>query len=213
MSRLLPGPATGQAQLWDELDVNLMWVHVLRGAPLDKMGVNGIAVYVVLKTYTKIDTGKALAKTADLAARLSMSVPTCERALKKLVDLGMIARGKPSDPSVDQRLTEYTFKEKVWLRDRESRKAVGELQFGDYKPLETGKQLDAARKRVKSGQGLPPTVIVNMYNVNVQIGDNNVQNNVFVAPAEPGTPISRENIAQIKGFLKLRDIELPLDES
>lgn len=213
MSRLLPGPATGQAQLWDELDVNLLWVHVLRGAPLDKMGVNGIAVYVMLKTYTELGDGKAVAKVPEIASRLQISVPTVERALKKLIDLGLIERERITDPKADRRQNKYTFKEKVWLRDKATKEPLGELEFGDYRPRETGGQLEEARQRVLLGQPLPPTVVVNMYNVNIQVGDNNVQNNVVVTPAEPGqgTQMSREAIAQIRGMLKLRNIDLPLD--
>lgn len=213
MSRLLPGPATGQAQLWDELDVNLLWVHVLRGAPLDEMGTNGIAVYVMLKTYTELGNGKAIAKVPEIASRLKISVPTVERALKHLVSLGLIERGKPTGPDADKRQTVYTFKEKVWLRDKASQTAVGELQFGDYLPKKTGAQLEAARARVLAGKPLPPTVVVNMYNVNVQVGDNNVQNNVVIAPSGGGTEISQEAIAQIRGILKLRNIDLPLGPS
>lgn len=208
-----PGHTGEQGQLWDELDVNLLWVHVLRGAPLDKMGVNGIAVYVMLKTYTSLDDGKAQAKVPEIADRLKISVPTVERAIKHLVELGLVERGRPSGPNADKRLTEYTFKEKVWLKDRKSQEAVGELQFGTYLPMETGKQLEAARQRVKHGQPLPPTVVINMYNVNVQVGNNNVQNNVVIAPAAGGTAVSQEAIAQIKGILKLRNIDLPIAPS
>jgi DNA-binding Lrp family transcriptional regulator len=213
MSRMLPGPPDGQNQLWDELDVNFLWVHVLRGAPLDKMGVNGIAVYVMLKTYTNLGDGKALATVPDIASRLRISVATVERAIKHLVELGLVERGRPTSGDADRRLTEYTFKEKVWLKDRKSQEAVGELQFGNYLPLETGKQLEAARLRVKAGQPLPTTVVVNMYNVNVQVGDNNVQNNMVIVPANGSTGVSQEAIAQIKGILKLRNIDLPIDQS
>jgi DNA-binding Lrp family transcriptional regulator len=213
MNRQLPGPTVSQGQLWDELDVNLLWVHVLRGAPLDKMGVNGIAVYVMLKTYTSLDDGKALAKVPEIASRLNISVPTVERALRHLVELGLVERGRPTSRDADKRMTEYTFKEKVWLRDRRSQDAVGELQFGDYRPRETGAQLEEARARVKAGQPLPATVIVNMYNVNVQVGDNNVQNNVVIAPAPGQGTVSQEAIAQIRGILKLRNIDLPITQS
>jgi DNA-binding transcriptional regulator YhcF (GntR family) len=216
MSRSLvphqPGRNGDQAQLWDELDVNLLWVHVLRGAPLDRMGVNGIAVYVMLKTYTSLEDGKAQAKVPEIANRLNISVPTVERALKHLSELGLIERSRPTGPGADRRQTQYTFKEKVWLRDRNSQEAVGELHFGDYRPRETGQQLEAARARVRAGQPLPPQVVINMYNVNVQVGDNNVQNNVVIAPAS-GSEISREAIAQIRGMLKLRNIDLPLGPS
>jgi DNA-binding Lrp family transcriptional regulator len=215
---LLPGHDGSQAQLWDELDVNLFWMHVLRGTPLDKMGMNGIPVYIMLKTYTNIGTGIARVPggVPELARRLETSVPTIERALKLLVELGVIER-RGKDPD-DRRVTLYAFKEKLPVLHKQSGKEIGELLFGDYQPKVTGDLLEDTRIRIRDGKPLPANVTFNVYNVNVVVGDNNtVTQNTVVVAADPeqarGSPVSKEQMSKIRAALRERNVELPLDPS
>jgi DNA-binding transcriptional regulator YhcF (GntR family) len=168
----------------------------------------------MLKTYTSLEDGRALVRVPELAERLHTSVATVERALKHLVSLGLIERDRPSKDTVDKRQTEYTFKEKVSVRDKDSQEEVGELHLGDYLPQSTGKQLEAVRKRLKRQQGLPPTIVLKVYNVNIQTGNNNT--NITVIPSqmdELGTTISREEMLKIKRHLEEKNIDLPLDDT
>lgn len=199
-----PGHDGSQGQLWDELDVNTLWVHVLRGTPLDQMGVNGIAVYIMLKTYTDLADGTAFPGIDTLADRLQTSRDTVERALNRLIELGLITREK--DPR-NRRRNLYRFHEQLPLVRKSDNVPAGSASVR-YVPVELQKLLEQLQVFARTGERpTGPQIVINL---SLQIGDNNTQNvqNVTVSGGVgPGTMASHEAISQIKRLLGAKDVE------
>lgn len=194
-----PGHDDAQQQLWEELDVNTLWVHVLRGTPLDDMGMNGIAVYVMLKTYTTIGDGTAWPSISTLAKRLKTSPDTVERAIKNLLELKLITREKHPK---NRRQNMYRFHEQLPLVRKADQMPAGSASVR-YEPLELQKLLEQLQAYARTGaRPAGPQIVINL---SLQIGDNNVQNvqNVVIADgAGSSTGTSLEEISKIRRILR-----------
>jgi DNA-binding transcriptional regulator YhcF (GntR family) len=83
-----------QGQLWDELRVEHMWIHLVRGLVKDgeiaRVGPVAFCVYVAIKAHTDLNTGNAWPSIALLAQQVGVSSDTVERALKKLIEAGLL---------------------------------------------------------------------------------------------------------------------------
>lgn len=178
-------PTPAQGQLWEELDINTLWVHVLRGTPLDEMGINGIAVWLMLKTYTSLQTGWAYPGTATLARRLGCSKDTVERALAHLLKLGVLQKHKVG------RHMEYSFIEKLPVLTRDDL-PVGETSMR-YLPLDFQRMLSELKEFAKTGH--PPGAGINVtLNITMVTGEHatvNVQNVTL-----NGHPTSKEELSE-----------------
>lgn len=174
-----------QGQLWEELDTQAMWVHLLRSAPLDAMGINGIAVYVMLKTYTNINTGVSFPSVKTLSKRLSCSADTVERALTKLFELGLLDKKKVG------RRNHYSFIEHIPVLSKRDGLQVGVSKMR-YLPLEFQSMLRDLKTYAKSG--VHPGDGINVtFNVTLVNGDNNTVNSNIVSTVSP----TRSDVADV----------------
>lgn len=178
-----------QGNLWDELDADTIWVHVLRSTPLDAMGINAIAVYVMLKTYTDLNNGTAFPGVDTLAERLKTSRDTVERALRRLRELKLLDWDK--DPE-NRKRNRYRFTEQLPLVTKSDRTPAGTASV-PYVPTGLQDFLNELKAFAKNGTPTGPQIVINL---SLQIGDNNVQNvqNVVVE----GSSVSQDAIAEIK---------------
>jgi predicted transcriptional regulator len=184
-----PGHDDTQGQLWEELDVNSLWVHVLRSTPLDEMGINAIAVYVMLKTYSNLEDGTSFPGLDELARRLKTSRDTVERALGRLIDLKVITREK--DPR-HLRRNLYRFVEHVPLVRTRDKAPAGTAAI-NYVPLEMQAFIDELKNFAKTGNKPGPQIVINL---TLQIGDNNTQNVQNITM--DGSEASRDAIAAMR---------------
>lgn len=81
-------------ELWDELRVENLWIHVVRGLIKDKViaqvGTAAFCVYVAIKAHTDLNTGNAWPSVALLSDQVGVSKDTVLRSLKTLVDAGLL---------------------------------------------------------------------------------------------------------------------------
>jgi predicted transcriptional regulator len=183
-----------QGELWEELDVDAIWVHVLRSTPLDLMGINAIAVYVMLKTYTDLEDGTSFPGMDELAQRLQTSRDTVERAVDRLVELEVVTKEK--DPR-NKRRNRYRFVEHLPLVRKSDRVPAGTASV-NYVPLELQQMLKQLSSFAKTGDNPGPQIVINL---TLQIGDNNTQNvqNIVM----DGSEKSKEAIAEMRRKLTL----------
>lgn len=84
----------GAGEPWDELKVKHLWFHVVRdlvqGGEIAKVGAIPFCVYIVIKSHTDMQTGHAKPSVARIAELVGVSHDTVQRALKKLVQAGLI---------------------------------------------------------------------------------------------------------------------------
>lgn len=100
-----------QGDLWDELQVRHLWIHVVRGliqeGEIAKVGAVAFCVYVAIKSHTDLQTGNAWPSIATLATQVGVSSDTVERSLKKLVAAGLLKvekRGRSNLYSVIEKI-------------------------------------------------------------------------------------------------------------
>lgn len=102
-----------QGELWDELKVEGMWVHVTNGIVtkglLAEMGAVAWAVYTVIKVHANMETGKSRPSVRRIADLVGMSHDTVHRAINRLVELDLISIGKAG------KTNEYVIQEKIHL--------------------------------------------------------------------------------------------------
>jgi DNA-binding transcriptional ArsR family regulator len=169
-----------QSGLWEELDVNTMWVHVLRGTPLDDMGINAIAVYVMLKTYTNLESGVAFPSITTLATRLQTSEDTVGRAMNRLLELGLIEKTRVG------RKNHYYFVERLPITTKIDQLEVGQAAVR-YLPLQLREMMSELQGFARNGA--PPGAGINItLNITAVTGEHatvNIQNvSMGATPAE-----------------------------
>lgn len=169
-----------QGELWDELRVEHMWIHLVRGliknGEIAKVGTVAFCVYVAIKAHTDLDTGNAWPSIALLAEQVGVSKDTVERSLKKLVSAGLLKvekRGRSNVYSVIEKIAITTQSGEPW--------GSGERKYiaSQYKTF-----VDELKRLARSGN-LPGdrsiTINVTLNVQNITQGDNghvamNVQN-------------------------------------
>lgn len=104
-----------QGHLWDDLRVEHMWIHLVRGMVKDgeiaRVGTVAFCVYVAIKSHTDLNTGNAWPSISLLAEQVGVSNDTVERALKKLVKAGLLKvekRGRSNSYAVIEKIQMVT---------------------------------------------------------------------------------------------------------
>lgn len=91
-------PTAKQGELWQELAVEHHWFHIVRAMILNgqlrDIGPNAWAAYCVIKAHTALDSGESWPSMDTIAKLIGVSKPTAERAVKTLIDDGIVERGR-----------------------------------------------------------------------------------------------------------------------
>lgn len=122
---------------WEQKSVKHQWFHIVReqvqSGEIARVGVTAWAVYCAVKSHTGLETGDAFPSTARLAELVGVSHDTVFRALKKLVEAGLVSadkqRGKGSTYSVTEKIPMEDEKGEPWATAE--RKYVP-LQFTNF---------------------------------------------------------------------------------
>lgn len=122
---------------WAEKRVKHQWFHIVReqvqSGEIARVGVTAWAVYCAVKSHTGLETGDAFPSTSRLAELVGVSHDTVFRALKKLVEAGLISaekrRGKGSSYTVTEKIPMEDDKGEPWATAE--RKYVP-LQFSNF---------------------------------------------------------------------------------
>ena len=102
-----------QGELWEELRVEHLWFHVVRGmilrGQIKEMGMTAWAVYCVLKAHTDLNTGRVDVTIEAIGEYLGVKHDTIQRAIKRLAELELITvekglRGQRNKYLVNERL-------------------------------------------------------------------------------------------------------------
>lgn len=169
-----------QGELWNELKVQHLWIHVVRGKIHDgeiaRVGAVPFCVYITIKSHTDMETGTAFPSIPTIAKLVGVSNDTVERALKKLVEAGLLEVEKKG------RRNSYSIIEEVQLVDTNGQHWGSAKR--KYASLKYGSFIEDLRSLARSGNfpgdpNITLNVTVNVHNI-VQ-GDNS---NVTVAPAQ-----------------------------
>jgi DNA-binding transcriptional regulator YhcF (GntR family) len=125
-----------QGDLWDELRVRHLWIHVVRGLVQDgviaDVGATAFAVYIAIKSHTDLQTGNAWPSIATLAKQVGCSPDTVERSQKKLVEAGLLKvekRGRSNVYSVIERIDMVTMDGAPWGT---AERKYASMQYGNF---------------------------------------------------------------------------------
>lgn len=132
----LRGKQIEQGDLWDELKVRHLWIHVVRGMIQDgeiaKVGTVAFCVYIAIKAHTDLETGSAWPSIPTLARLVGVSEDTISRALKTLVDNGLLKvekRGRQNHYSVIEKIQMATQEGQTWGTGE---RKYASLQYGNF---------------------------------------------------------------------------------
>jgi hypothetical protein len=185
-----------QGELWpDNVQAETLFFHVLRAMVqrdrIAEMGATAFCVYVVLKSYASLEAGYSNPGRDLIARHIGASEPTVDRAINRLVELGLVKKQKSTGK--DSRGNEYALVEAIPLVDKASREVVGQGE-AKYIPLQfeaLRKQLEGLAASGKIGKGLEVKITLNA-NFITQ-APNSVVNNTYyngtieVIPKESNT--------------------------
>ena len=98
-------------ELWEELRVENLWIHIVRGMIKDKMmaklGLPAFGVYIAIKSHTDLNTGNAWPSVALLGETVGIAKETVLKAIKTLVEAGLLRvekRGRTNSYSVIEKI-------------------------------------------------------------------------------------------------------------
>lgn len=157
-----------QHELWTKKKVNNFWFHITReqvqNGTIAKIGAVPWAVYCVIKSHIGLQTGDAWPSTARIGELVGCGADTVFRALKKLVEAGLIVPVKAAG-----RNTQYTLTEKLDVKEPDGKPwATGERKYVPAKFQEFVDQL----QRLASTGNMPTDKAINII-FNIVIGDDN----------------------------------------
>lgn len=132
----LRGKQIEQGDLWDELKVRHLWIHVVRGmiqeGEIANVGTVAFCVYIAIKAHTDLETGSAWPSIPTLARLVGVSEDTISRALKTLVDNGLLKvekRGRQNHYSVIEKIQMVTQEGQNWGTGE---RKYASLQYGNF---------------------------------------------------------------------------------
>ena len=140
-----------------------------------QIGPHGLALYVVIKSYTNFSTGHAFPRLELLVEKSGMSLAQVKRSIKKLVEFGYITKERQGRRNV------YRLREKIGISDEHGRPAA--VATWDYLPS----TVEAARAELrnflmKGREGEPLQYVhierLNLTIENLQTGSHNTQINL-----------------------------------
>jgi DNA-binding MarR family transcriptional regulator len=174
-----------QTELWPtDTQAETLFFHVLRAMiqrdKIAEMGTTTFCVYVVLKSYASLEAGYLNPSRETIARHIGASEPTVDRAIKRLVEMGLVR--KQPNTSKDARGNEYELIEAIPMISKATREVVGHGE-SKYIPLQfeaLRKQLEAFAASGKMGKGLEVKIILNN-NFITQAPDSTVNNHYYNA--------------------------------
>jgi hypothetical protein len=180
--KLIRSEQVEQSEIWDELKVKHMWVHLVRGLVHDGeiavMGVVPFCVLVAVKAYTDIETGNAHPGVPLIAKLIGKSHDVVQRALKTLTKLGYLevekAHGKANKYSVIEKIPITHADGQPWG-----------TAVRKYVPLEYAGFVAEIQRLAKTGnipgdKNITINVTLNVQNIN-QVDNGTVIQNVVVS--------------------------------
>jgi DNA-binding transcriptional ArsR family regulator len=170
----------GQGDLWDELRVKHLWIHVVRGliqeGEIARVGTTAFCVYIAIKAHTDLENGNAWPSIATLAKQVGVSDDTIGLSLKKLVAAGLLKiekRGRSNVYSVIEKIQMVTQAGEAW--------GSGQRK---YVPLQYAGFVDELQRLARTGnlpgdQAITINLTLNVQHIEQGDGGNvtmNVQN-------------------------------------
>ena len=123
-------------ELWEELRVENMWVHLVRGMIKDKViakiGMPAFCIYVAIKAHTDLNTGNAWPSVALLGEQVGVAKETVLKALKTLVEEGLLKvekHGRSNVYSIIEKVNIVAQTGEPWGTGQRKYVATG---FGDF---------------------------------------------------------------------------------
>lgn len=143
------------------------WFHIFRSmvdsGDLAKMSGSCVKVYLVIKSYSNLDTGLSFPKLETIAEKAGLSVAQVKRELSFLEERGHITKGRRGRQNI------YTLRERLQvLNDHGSHAATVEWT---YLPQNVQHTLEAIKKLLSTGEIAGRTAI---HLNNIQINVNHV---------------------------------------
>jgi DNA-binding transcriptional regulator YhcF (GntR family) len=167
-------------ELWDELKVENLWIHIVRGLIKDKViakiGAPAFCVYIAIKAHTDLNTGSAWPSVALLGEQVGISKDTVLRSLKTLVSAGLLTiekQGRKNKYEVIEKINIVAQSGELWGDGQKTYVATG---FGSF--------VDDLKKLAKTGnlpgdKGITINLVVNVQqNAAGATGNMNIQNNL-----------------------------------
>jgi len=166
-----------QGHLWGELQVDHMWIHLVRGmvrtGEIAKVGPVPFCVYVAIKAHTDLNTGNAWPSITLLASQVGVSNDTVERALKTLIKHGLIKvekRGRSNQYAVIEKINLTTQEGEPW--------GTGERKYvaSNYRGFVEELKRLAHTGNLPGDRAITINVTVNVQNINQGDGGNVTMN-------------------------------------
>ena len=186
-------------ELWDELSVEHLWIHLVRGMVRDnviaKVGAPAFCVYVAIKAHTDLNTGNAWPSIPLLAEQVGVSKDTVARALKTLVEAGLLKidkRGRSNSYSVIENINLVAHTGEPKLHGKRKYVAAG---FGSF--------VDELKSFARTGnipgdKGITINVTVNMVqNAPGASGNVNVQNISITSDADLHSLLNKNRLPDL----------------
>jgi DNA-binding transcriptional regulator YhcF (GntR family) len=156
-----------KGEVWDELKVKHLWIHVVRGlingGEIAKVGSVPFCCYLIIKAHTDLHTGNAWPSVPTIAELVGASKSTVTRALKKLVAAGLLevrkSRGRSNEYSVMEKIEIVSQDGKHW--------GTAERKYASFKYEDF---VNEVKRLAKSGnlpgdKGVTINVTVNIQNI------------------------------------------------
>ena len=157
-----------------ELKAQTNWFHLFKsmidGGDLAKMSGSDLKVYLVVKSHTNFNTGKAFPSLDLIGKMAGISLAQVKRCLTSLVELGYILKQKQGRKNI------YTLREKIECTDEQGRPAA--VATWDYLPAGV-KEAQAELKNFLA-TGDQDGKIVHIKNLTINVAQKGDINNVNV---------------------------------
>lgn len=160
-----------QGALWEQLEVKHHWYHVVRGRVMNgeigRVGVNAWAVYSIVKAHTSLDTGDAWPSIDKIADLCQLSHDTVQRALKRLVEAGMLKIAKRGRHNVYALIEKIDMTHPSGEHFATAQRKYAPMQFGPF--VDELKRV-AATGNMPSDRAITINVTVNVQNITQRDG-------------------------------------------
>lgn len=148
-------------------EANAQWFHVFRDmvdrGDAAKMGSGAVMVYLVIKTYTDLSTGKSFPELSKISEKSGLSRSQVKRYFKVLEEYGYLnVERQPGKKSV------YVLREKIVLKDKEASENDRVATF-DYVPLAISKAQSEINNFLATGDASDARIIkIDKLVINIQ---------------------------------------------
>lgn len=152
---------------------NASWFHVfhemVKSGEVAEMQPGAVVVYLVLKSFTGLDDGRAFPELKTIAKYSGMSLASVKRHIDDLIKRGYVTK------AAGRHRNEYRLREKITMTDV----ITGERAVAtwDYVGMGVKKATDELKRLAITGQ-FGNAQIINIERLQMYVGDNGTQNNV-----------------------------------